>query len=226
MRQNNFSFELQNQPVSVLQHSKQKTKRTLHKKFYYVIAAGPTFNAVKEQSAGTGWNLGVIGGYDLNDRLSLETGIIFSQKKYWTSGDYFSTSKVGASMPPPIKIMEVDGSSKAIEIPLHLRYNVLQNRKRTIFSSAGFSSYVLTKEYNEYHTSTNGNMQMMYGTYKNIEKYLAASLDISIGYERSLSRNSSVRFQPYIQIPVQGIGMGDLKIMSTGLRIAFTKRAN
>jgi hypothetical protein len=179
---------------------------------------------VESQNPGTGWNLGLLGGYYPTNRLALETGIILSQKNYSTSGDYFSMEKIGASMPPPMKLMQVDGDSKVIEIPLHILYDVFKNRKRNIFSSAGFSSYILTKEYNQYHTSTNGNMQMMYGTYENNRSYFAASLDFGIGYEQNIWRNSGIRFQPYIQIPVKGMGVGDLQVMSTGLRIALIKR--
>jgi Outer membrane protein beta-barrel domain len=227
LKPNNFSFELHNQAVSLSQNSKQKnTSRVFRKKFYYGIAAGPSFNSVKEQNLKTGWNFGLLGGYHVGNRLSLETGIVLSQKLYSTSGDYFSMEKIGASMPPPMKIMEVDGNSRVIEIPFHIRYDLVQNGKHNIFSSAGFSSYLLTKEYNQYHTSTNGNMQMMYGTYKNNQQYLVASLDLGVGYEKNLWRNKSIRLEPYVQIPVKGIGVGKLQVMSTGLRIALIKRAN
>lgn len=222
---NNFSFQLHNQPFFTQQDSKQKNNYR-NKGFYYGITAGLSFNSVKEQNLKTGWDLGLLGGYYANNRLSLETGVLISQKYYWTSGNYFSMEKLGPSMPSSTKIMEVDGSSKVIEIPLHIRYAVLQNSRRNIFSSAGFSSYILTREYNQYHTSANGSMQMMYGTYKNNRSYFASSLDLSIGYEQNLSKNKSIRLQPYIQIPVKGIGMGDLPVMSTGLRIALVKRAN
>ena len=226
-RPNNFSFELRNQPFFLSQDSKQKNSNSIsRKRFYYGIAAGLSFNSVKEQNLKTGWDLGLLLVYYVSNRFFLEICIIISQKQYSTSGDYFSMEKVGAAMPPPMKIMEVDGNSKVIEIPLHIRYDIFQNRKRNIFSSSGFSSYILAKEYNQYHTSTNGTMQMMYGTYKRNEQYFAASLDLGIGYEQNLGRNKSIRFQPYIQIPVKGIGMGDLPVMSTGLRIALTKRAN
>ncbi|HWI93669.1 MAG TPA: outer membrane beta-barrel protein [Flavisolibacter sp.] len=227
LRPNNFSFELHNRPVSLSQNSKQKNSSSAPgKKFYYGLTAGAAFNSVKEQKAGTGWNLGLLVGYHISNRLSLETGFTLSKKYYWTSGDYFSMKKVVAAMPPPMKIMEVDGDSRLIEIPLHFRYDVFQNSRRSVFSSAGFSSYILTKEYNQYHTSTNGNMQMMYGTYKNNQLYFAASLDAGLGYEQKLGTNKAIRFQPYIQIPVKGIGMGDLRIRSIGLRIALTKQGN
>ena len=218
-----FSFDRQN-----LVSSSQKKKGGFYNSgFYYGLVAGPELNTIKSQKIKrAGWNIGLVGGYYFNKKFSVETGILFSQKYYTTMGDHFSMKEIGPAMPLAMKIMAVDGYSKMIEIPLLFVYHFIQNNQRSFFSSAGFSSYVLTNESNQYHASMNGTQAMMYGTYKKNKQYFAASLDLGVGYARDLGNKNSIRFQPYLQIPLKGVGVGDLQIMGAGIRIVLTRRAH
>jgi hypothetical protein len=190
---------------------------------YYGVVAGPELNATKSQQVKkAGWKVGLIGGYSLSNRVSVETGVLFSRKFYTSPGERFSMKEIGATMPSTMKILDVEGSSKLIEIPVSVQYHVLQTSKRKVSFSAGVSSYVLTTESNRYHTLMNGTSQMMYGTYKNNRRYLAASVDLGLSYAQNFGTGNTIRLQPYLQIPARGMGVGQLNIRSAGLRIAIT----
>ena len=205
---------------------KKVTKKISMHGFYYGLLLGAEMNTVKNQDMKkVGFDIGFTGGYRFGTRLSIETGILFSQKYYTTSGEYFSLKEIGATMPAATKVMEVRGTSKVLEIPVHLRYDFFNKKDHRYFSSAGFSSYILTKESNQYRTSLNGIESMMYGTYKKNRSYFAASLDLAVGYEKNFGKKNNIRFQPYIQLPVKGIGVGNLHVMSTGVHIAITRSA-
>ena len=192
--------------------------------FYYGLFLGPGYNTVKKQAMNKpGFSIGLIGGYRFSNRISVETGLSLSEKKYATAGTHFSMEEIGPAMPPPMKLMDVRGSYKVIQIPVHFRYNVIYNKSYNVFSSAGLSSFILTKESNEYHISMNGAEEMMYGTYKINKSYLAASIDLSFGYERNFGNKNTIRIQPYIQLPAKGIGVGNIEVKSTGLHIAITR---
>ena len=192
--------------------------------FYYGLLLGTEVNSIKNQDMKkAGFDIGLIGGYRFSTHLSAETGVLFSQKYYTTAGEYFSLKEIGSMMPAGMKVMEVKGASMVVEIPVHLRYDVFNKKGHRFFSSAGFSSYILTKESNQYHTSLNGTEGIMYGTYKTNRSYFAASLDLAVGYEKNFGKKSNIRFQPYIQLPLKGIGVGNLKVMSTGVHIAITQ---
>ena len=47
----------------------------------------------------------------------------------------------------------------------------------------------------------------------------------SIGYHKRLNRNTSLQIAPYAQIPLTGIGMGRVDLMTAGLqmKISFSK---
>ena len=77
---------------------------------------GVGLNAVKDQAFNqAGFDAGIIAGYAFGNKLSLETRLLFAKKHYWTDGKYFSTDKMGSSMPLGTEITEVHGSSRIAE---------------------------------------------------------------------------------------------------------------
>ena len=215
-------------PSSTLNSKEKKSKNLFFRKgLYYGLIAGPGFNTIKNQGlTKAGLNIGILGGYRFTKAFSFETGLMLSQKFYTTSGEHFSMKVIGPAMPSAMKVMEVDGNTRLLEIPIHLRYEIFQNNKRSFFSLAGFSSYIVDKESNQYHTSMNGTEEMVYGTYKSNRSYFASSINFGIGCQQNLGKKNAIRFQPYIQLPLKGIGVGDLQVMSTGLFIGITRTAH
>ena len=47
----------------------------------------------------------------------------------------------------------------------------------------------------------------MKGSYKTVSKYFAATVDVSAGYEKNIGKFTSMRIEPYVQIPLKGVGM-------------------
>ncbi|MEP6845933.1 MAG: hypothetical protein ABI861_08010, partial [Panacibacter sp.] len=135
---------------------------------------------------------------------------------------YFSMDKVGATMPTGMNVLSLEGSSSTLEIPLKIRYNVIQKKKSNIFSSAGITSYVLINEKNNYLTQLNGTKQNILSSYKKSSGYFAAAINLSLGYEYKTGKKSSIRVEPYAQIPLKGIGVGALPVMSAGVHVGFT----
>jgi hypothetical protein len=205
---------------------RKKGERKLPKRILLWCSSRIRINTTKNKEfKKASWNIGLLGGYHFTKKLSVETGFLFSQKNYTTIGDHFSMKEIGSAMPPAMKVKAVDGYSKVIELPIVINHEFIQNSKGHFFSSAGLSSYLLTNENNHYHTSTNGVEEMMYGTYKKNRRYLAASIDLGVGYSKNFGNKNSVRFQPYLQVPLRGVGVGNLQMTGAGLRIALTNSA-
>ena len=197
-----------------------KKKRTL---FYLGVTAGPQFNQVNNQGLSrVGWSLGLLAGFQINKKLSLETGVNFTQKQYHTRGEYFNMQELSGSMPPGMKIVSLVGKSYVTEIPLMIKYDVLTSGNSRIFVSGGISSYILTKETNQYKVLLNGSSQKMTGNYSKTSSYYAASANFSMGYENQISNGIRMRIAPYVQIPMTGFGVGALHILSTGVNLGIT----
>jgi hypothetical protein len=120
-----------------------------------------------------------------------------------------------------MQMMEINGSSAVFEIPVHFRYSVVTKNKFNFIASAGFSSYFMTAEKNEYHTMYNGTASKMMGDYRNNQGYFAASIDISLACERMISKKVHVRFEPYLQLPIRELGVGKLPVKTAGIRVGI-----
>lgn len=190
---------------------------------YFGFIAGPSFNQVKQQGfEKPGFNIGLIAGYTLNKRISLEAGLLFAQKNYFSDGKYFSMKKVAASMPSGMKVISLKGNSSLIEIPLNIKYDAVHNNKSNIFFATGISSYILMNEKNNYSILLNGARENMTGTYTKSKGYFAATIDVSAGYEYKINNRNTIRIEPYIQIPFKGTGVGSMPVMSAGVHFGFT----
>lgn len=196
---------------------KNKNKPT----FYYGITAGAEFNQVKNQDmTKAGLNGGIILGLQINKKLSVETGVQLSQKKYYSEGKYFKP-KTGA-MPANMIITSLEGTSTLIEIPVSVKYN-FSKKKNTLYGKAGVSSYIMTKESNKYQAVVSGQQQEINSTYKTNHSYLASDVRISAGYQHTVGKKLNIHVEPYIQIPLKGIGIGTMPVTSTGLQLVLTR---
>ena len=61
-------------------------------------------------------------------------------------------------------------------------------------------------------------------TYKNSSSNLLAVASIGLGYNHTLAKGTVLRLEPFIKIPVKGVGIGQLPIMSSGMNIGITKK--
>jgi hypothetical protein len=194
---------------------------------YVGAITGPLFNEVKNQGLKkTGFSLGVIAGYRLKNRVALEAGLLFAKKPYYSAGQFFNADKISGSMPQGMQILSLEGCNYAWEVPVKVKYDFFQRGNSSFFSSAGITSYIMTNEKNDYLVSVNGVQQTMISSYSNKSRSFAATLDISAGYEHKIGRGKYFRIEPYIQIPLKGMGVGAMQMTSTGLRVGVTRFRN
>ena len=207
--------------TSVIKISGRKTG------LYLGAVAGPLFDEVKNQGLKkTGFSVGIIAGYQFIKHLSVETGLLYAKKPYFSTGQYFSMDKISNSMPAGMQILSLEGNNYVWEIPARIKFDFLPRAESNFYVTAGITSYILTREKNNYLVSMNGAQQTMYSSYKNKSRSLATTFDISAGYEHKIGRSNHLRIEPYIQIPLKGMGVGSMPMISTGLRIGLTKFTN
>jgi hypothetical protein len=192
------------------------------KGFYWGILAGPQFSEVKGQGSGrSGFDAGILAGYRINKNLSIESGLFFSSKYYYSDAKYFKMSP-DPSMPANMVLMNLKGKSNVVEIPLKLRVDIFNTRDNKFFATAGFSSYLLTNENNNYHAMVNGTEEYMKKSYKKNSAYSAAGINITGGLEHRIIKQNFIRIEPYFQIPLKGIGVGSMPVTSAGIHIGIT----
>jgi hypothetical protein len=199
-------------------------KNRSEKGFYYGLGGGIGWNAIKDQGFNNAnFKAAFIAGYRINPFFSVESGISFSQKSYATTGKYFNMDEMHKANPSVTEIMDVKGSSNLFELPLMIRYDMVRKNNHRLFSTIGLSSYLITMENNYYNVMMNGTAQPMHGTYSKDKIYYTASLDFGLGFEKDFSKKTHVRLEPYLQLPIGGIGVGKLPVKTIGVRLALSR---
>ncbi len=197
-----------------------------HKKFYAGMMGGLDGTTVRFQKIdNAGFDAGLLLGYEMNKKWSLEGGVFLDKKFYYSKGKYFNTSKI-SYLPPNSWITELNGYCRMIEVPLEVKLNVRQYRNSSWFSTAGLSSYVMKKEAYDYvyYYATPGTYATHHKVYKNSSTNLFSVITISAGYTHRLGNWCELRVEPYVKRPVAGVGFGKLPMLSTGIHIGLTKK--
>ncbi len=212
-------------------HNGDSIKQSLHslsavamkqKRMYIGLQLGSSYNQIKNQGfQKNGYDIGLIAGYSINRSLSIETGLIFDRKYYYSEGKYFDMTKASSHMPSGMQVISMKGNCNIVEIPLKVKYNFSKNVRQTFFGTAGISSYLVTKESNQYLAMINGNEQNIKGLYDDKNSYLPGVVNLGFGYEKKLGQSIQIRFEPYVQIPIKGFGIGSLPIMTSGIHIGI-----
>lgn len=165
---------------------------------------------------------GLSGGFGISYRISkgisAGTGIYYSQKKYTSDrNSYYTTEKPFASWASYSR--RIDADCRVIDIPLNMSVLLSKTRKTGITASAGLSSYImLSEKYNFIYTPT-----LLYPstgreyTIKNKNEHLLSIVNLSVGVEKPLGKQSSIVIQPYAKLPLSGIGQGETELKSFGV---------
>ncbi len=196
--------------------------------FYAGLVASPDISFIHfQKTSPAGLGAGILLGYHINKKFSIETGVLIDEKNYYTEGGYFDRSRVPYfANNSNLNIIDVNGDCKMIEIPLNLRYAFKTKGKNTWYATGGFSSYMMGREYYNYDYKDSWNSTTYksgYAYHSGVKNWFSI-VNLGAGYERSLGTKTSLRIEPYIKIPVTGVGTGNLSITSMGLYFGITRR--
>ncbi|TGD81226.1 outer membrane beta-barrel protein [Hymenobacter wooponensis] len=185
-------------------------------RFLVGIVGGPELSAVlPSPSPRAGGTVGLVAEYRLTSRLRVRTGLLRSVKRYGARGtDY---------RPPAgywtwrIPVDEVDANCRILEIPLDIRYEILPRAGYSFYASAGLTSLIMRNERYTYHYELNGDYVARTWSYPNGGKQALQMLRLAAGYERHVAPRWVVQAEPFLNVPLNGVGFGQMRLSSTGL---------
>lgn len=200
--------------TSPIQAEKQRHSK-LNRPIEFGIIAGADFSNVRFKGGDKpGYNVGLSIGYNLNDRWQLNTGAVYTTKKYFAKGeDYKPLNDYWTNY---VDMDYLSGECSMWEIPLFIRYNLTTGNRGKWFASTGLSTYLMKREKYEYYYTQNGVYQNRYKDYPSDKKYFFAILHLSAGYEKIINDRFSLQFEPYIKMPLKGVGYGRMQLNSLG----------
>lgn len=161
-----------------------------------------------------GWNLGIMAGYNISAHWAIRTGLIRTKKNYTVNGDQYDFKY--ASAYPNHKLTTVSGDCAMWEIPLNVRWMARPESKISPFLSGGLSTYLMTKErYTYSFTNPYDTLRRNMG-YNETKTYPLGVVHLSAGLHTRINNHLSVSIEPFAKIPLQGLGSGNLRLLSLG----------
>ena len=161
-------------------------------------------------------NVGVTVEYRLGQRWRLSTGLLHSSKKYVALRDDYDWGTNYARVYQR-SFEDVDGSCTVLDIPLNLRYDLLVYPQSRLFGSLGLSSFLMQREHYSYDYLENNVRKQWNGEFANQNQHLFSILNLSAGYERRLGGHWRVQAEPYLKLPLAGVGQGKVRLTSAGV---------
>ena len=173
-------------------------------------------NGIGNSKAGLSGGFGI--SYKISKGISAGTGIYYSRKKYTSDkASYNTIEKPFATWASYSR--QIDADCKVIDIPLNLNVLVSKTKRTGIIASAGLSSYImLSEKYNFIYNPTPAypSAGREY-TIKNANQHILSIVNLSVGVEKPLGKQSSIVIQPYAKLPMTGIGQGKTELKSFGV---------
>ncbi|HEY6081927.1 MAG TPA: hypothetical protein VIU45_00635 [Chitinophagaceae bacterium] len=176
------------------------------------LLAGPDWGTIKfSQWTRPGMDIGLLAGYRFAKRWSAETGILFSNKIYMAPPEYYHPK---TPVPWWYDIKSINANCAVVDVPLNLRFDAFSKGGQKIFLTTGFSSFWMKKEIYKYQYT---NEYPWSETIRNGSQHIFSVLNFSAGYEKQVSTHFSLQAEPYLKLPLSGIGFGRVKLESTGV---------
>lgn len=207
-----------NTSAPIVQNKKNKIRTSAANHFFLSFSAAPDLSFAGNDKMGTVKLLGGAGiGYTFKDRLTVRTGFYSGRKVYTASPSSYNPPTAWWAYYP--NLQKVDADCKVYEIPLSLSYNFGSSKKQQWFASTGISSLLMKQEvYNYYYKPVaTGPVVSKKWTITDENKHYFSIFTLSAGYQRRLNKSVSISVEPYIKMPLAGVGFGKVKLNSTGI---------
>lgn len=154
--------------------------------------------------------------YRFTNRWSLQVGGLWNKKVYDAYGSEYAWPWPNRPTPK-----EVYSACKMIDIPVNLRYDFLRvprpsgNEARG-FVTAGVTGFKILKEKYDYVYEPT-TQHVYYRSWEGASGWGGVShLNVSAGYEHPLTRRLAWQVEPFLKIPLKGVGFFKMNLMTTG----------
>ncbi|MBS1604568.1 MAG: outer membrane beta-barrel protein [Bacteroidetes bacterium] len=208
--------------TSTIQIGKSKSLR-INRTLQFGLSLAPDFSSVNSLAGDKpGSTIGLTLDYQFANHWYLSTGLLLDRKNYAARAqdyhvpdDYYRINGIH-------NVDFVKGSLSMLEIPLNLRYDFSVTGNTLFFASAGVSSYLMTNENCNYYFNAYGpRTDSRSFNYSNNSNYLFSTINLSLGVETGISDDLSLLVSPYIKLPSQNIGFGQISMSSVGVTFAL-----
>ncbi|MCX2739840.1 hypothetical protein [Pontibacter anaerobius] len=201
---------------SLIQERKRRSK--FLSSLQITLLAAPDVTTVKfTEPDAISTNTGLLVAIPLTNRFSVVTGVLWADKVYKAKPDDYAPSPDywdGQKNPSSI-----DAACRVLDLPLNIRYKLFEGEKSVVSMQAGLSSYIMLDEEYTYNYTYGTKPYSKTKEISHENEHWLGIQNISASYNRKLSPALSVGVEPFVKIPLSGIGNGNVKLTSAGIFI-------
>lgn len=154
--------------------------------------------------------------YNIGRHVTVRSGFYVSKKIYSATPDQYHNTIYPY-------LTGIDADCKIYQIPLSVAYSFGQRKNHSWFGNVGLTSLLMKKENYDYNYKNPAGQTYSY--YRNIDnenKHYFSVLSVSGGYQYNLNNRFSVTAEPFVNIPLTGVGYGKVKLKSAGVQLSVT----
>lgn len=213
------TFQSENEEDRLFQDSTKKNSLVIG-----LVTAAEVSTIGRDNICRPDFKIGVQLEYRFSKRLATSVGLNFIRKDYGAGqGEY--TPPMGFWTDGVVP-QTTRGLCDIIEVPMNFSYflnNFSDESKNNFYVTGGITSYIMLRsEYNYFYGEDPPSPDLIKEWQEaNGRDNLFGVGHISIGVERFLNKKNSIQVAPYVQIPLQEIGHGRVKIWSFGVTGKF-----
>lgn len=200
---------------SISQSDKKKLRLPQRPSYSFTFSAGPDFSSTSSLAGAQGsLNLGLLLNAGIK-RFTLSTGFRYGVKNYKAETyDYQLKNPSRAAL-----ISGIDASCNVLEIPLQASYTLSPR----LSLNAALSSYLMLKEKYRFVYRPESGLKDYVLEKNNENKSILGVTGFSLMYRfKPLKNGLELGIEPYVKLPLSGVGEGKVKLKSSGVTLNMT----
>lgn len=167
-----------------------------------------------------GTMVGLQAEYRLSSKWSIQSGLSYSVKNYAALGQEYNTSSwLGGRSS---NLLSALARCLVLDIPLNIRRYFPAKNGNQWFVSSGVSTYLMLQEDYTYEYAIQNPNWAPTGQVRGENNHLFGIANFSAGYQTSLTKKLNIAIEPFMKLPLTGIGAGRVKFLSFGINTAIT----
>ena len=186
-------------------------------RFYVGVVAAPDVSTVKFADVRPPHlSVGLTLEYRLGQRWRVATGVQRAAKEYIARRQDYDWGYPSRAYTRDFTW--VNGSCTILDVPLNLRYDAVVASRYRVFGTAGLSSFFMQRErYTyDYYDNVSNTPAVWERSFVNANQHFFSVLNLSAGYEYGLGTHWRLQAEPYVKVPLAGVGAGKVKLLSAG----------
>ena len=188
-----------------------------------LLSIAPDFSTVAfDYYTDPGQSFGLMLHYHVKNRWSFSTGVVKSFKKYIGDGDdYAPPAGYWRNNTNGIIPETIDGKCNVLEIPVMVQYTIANVGKSRFLVGAGASSYIMLNESYTYNfEQPNPGAKPGWNSKKSSALFFNV-INVTAGFEHRVFPGFMMGVEPYLKIPVEGVGWSNLNLYSVGASLTL-----